>query len=217
MCLQLLRLVHQERFGLIKHYFLMPGHSYMPCDRDFGNLETFFRGREIYTTQHYIELMQEARRDHPFLVVDMTSDMFFDLTPLQSHCTKTQLAKSRFKEGRLFVYKADYKQGMKIHHNYLEDDDFDVAQQVKLQKGKRTAYNPDTFNLADVDLPLKYPDGVALRPDKLADLNHLLKFIPLSFKSWYTDLFAAQGLLSVSEEADNPDDPEIQDDDFLDY
>ncbi|KAK4320631.1 hypothetical protein Pmani_008514 [Petrolisthes manimaculis] len=218
LCLQLLRLVHSQRFYLIKHYFMMPGHSYMPCDQDFGHLEKFFTPREIYTTDHYIELMREARQRNPFIVVKMTSEMFFDLLPLQACITKTQVAKSKFKEGRLFVYKADYKQGFRIHHSYFEDGEEEgVSQTVKLQKGKRTAYNPEIFDLSVVELPVKYPQGVALRQDKLTDLNHLLQFIPLSHKGWYQDLFAAQGLLAAAEEENNPDDPEIQDDDLLDY
>ena len=217
LCLQLLRLVHSQRFDLVKHYFLMPGHSYMPCDRDFGNLETFLKGREIYTTDHYVELMREARRENPFTVVEMSADQFYDLLPLQSLITKTQLSKANFKEGRLFVYRANYKQGMKIHHNYFEDDGNEISQIVKLQKGKRTTYSPEIFDLTSVDLPQKYPQGVAWREDKLADLNHLQQFIPMSYKAWYRDLFAGQGLLAATEEDDNPDDPEIQEDDFLDY
>ncbi|MPC80009.1 hypothetical protein E2C01_074572 [Portunus trituberculatus] len=58
--LLMIRFVQSGRFCSIKHYFLMSGHSYMSCDRDFGNLENFFRGREIYTTDHYVELMREA-------------------------------------------------------------------------------------------------------------------------------------------------------------
>ena len=213
--LQLLRFVHSQRFGLVKHYFLMPGHSFMPCDQDFGNLENFFQKQEIYTTDHYVELMREARQQNRFTVVEMTSDMFVDLLPLQSHCSKTQLAKAKFKEGRLFIYKADYKEGLRIHHTYFEDKDNEVPQKVKLQKGRSRTYNPDIFDLSSVELPKKYPHGVALNPDKLADLNDLLRYIPLQYKGWYTDLFTAQGLIDANQET--PDDPEIQDDDYLDY
>ncbi|MPC64909.1 hypothetical protein E2C01_059031 [Portunus trituberculatus] len=45
-------------------------------------------------TDHYVELMREARREHPFNVVQMTGEQFVDLQPLQSKCTKTQVAKS---------------------------------------------------------------------------------------------------------------------------
>lgn len=215
LCLLMLRFIHSDRFALVKHYFLIPGHSYMPCDRDFGNLETFFRGREIYTSDQYMELMKEARSERPFTVVDMSLGMFLDLQPLQSAATKTQVAKSKFKDGRLFVYRADYRQGMRIYHQYFEEEE--ISTLVKLQKGRGAAYTQATFDLSAIDLPVKHPRGVALRPEKLADLNHLLRFIPLSYKQWYIDLFAAQGLLAAEGKDDDPDDPEVQEDDFLDF
>lgn len=213
--LLMLRFVQSGRFCSIKHYFLMSGHSYMSCDRDFGNLENFFRGREIYTTDHYVELMREARREHPFNVVQMTGEQFVDLQPLQSKCTKTQVAKSGYKEGRMFLYTEEYKQGMSIWQTYV--DDIGTPLQVKLQKGRGAAYDPRNFDLTTIDLPAKYPQGVVLRPEKLADLSHLQSFIPLEYKPWYNDLFAAQGLLAAGAAEDNPDDPDTLEDDFLDY
>ena len=89
---------------------------------------------------------------------------------------------------------------------------------VKFQKGKGATYQPQKFNLAAINLPLKYPQGVKLKSAKLDDLEHLLRFVPLGHKAWFTDLFQAQGQL-VGESADNvdPDDPDARDDDILDY
>lgn len=87
-------------------YFLISGHSYLPCDQDFSSPETSFEGKEIYTTPHYISLMKEARRTNPFI--------FVDLDPLQSLHTKTSLSRAGFKIGRVFTYKESYKQGMGI-------------------------------------------------------------------------------------------------------
>ena len=215
--LQCLRLIHSQRFGLIKHYFLMPGHSFMPCDRDFGNLENYFRGREIYTTDHYVELMREARPQHPFTVVEMNSDRFLDLLPLQSLCTKTRMAKTRFKDGRLFVYKADFKEGMRIYHSHFGEEEKQAPVEVKLQKGRRATYDPNRFDLSAVELPKKYPHGVALKKDKLDDLESLMPYIPLQYKAWYRDLFTAQGLIAELEAEHHPDDPDLEDDDVLDY
>ena len=38
LALALLRLVHQNLFHRIELVYLVPGHSYMPCDRKFGNV-----------------------------------------------------------------------------------------------------------------------------------------------------------------------------------
>lgn len=53
--LSCLRNIHSGRFDFIKHYFLIPGHSYLPCDRDFGNIEQKIRHIPVYTPDHYIE------------------------------------------------------------------------------------------------------------------------------------------------------------------
>ena len=213
--LLLLRFVHSDRFGLIRQYFLMSGHSFMPCDQDFGNLETAFKGKQIYTTPHYVSLMKEARRVNPFTVIQMGANDFVDLQPLQSLHSKASLSRAGFKNGRMFVYKESYKQGMGIMKTYASS--LETPTLVKLQKGKLPLdYDPSKFDLASVHLPIKYPHGVILSPEKIADLKHLLQFIPPGHTSFYTDLFSAQASLAtrVGEDEDDPDDA---DDDVLDY
>ena len=209
--LLLLRYIHSGRFSLIKQYYLMPGHSYLPCDRDFGVLEQHFRGQEVYTTPHYVHLMRAARREHPFEVIEMDRDTFFDLDALQGACTKAQMAKAGFKNARMFQYTAEYKMGFRVCLAYFEDH-FDLPTYVKLQKGRGATYQREKFDLSAIDLQLKYPEGVKLKDDKLADLNFLLRFVPVGHRWWYNDLFAAQGALTAQEDED-PDDP----DDVLDF
>ena len=215
--LLLLRYIHSGRFSMIKHYFLISGHSYLPCDRVFGDLEKHFHGHEIYTTPHYVELMRSARRDSPFTVIEMESDSFINLDPLQEKCSKTQLCRAGFKDGRMFQYSENFKLGIAIWKHYSEDIASPVN--VKLQKGRGSTYNQANFDLTSVNLPLKYPNGVKLRNEKLNDLEHLLRFIPLGYRTWYDDLFAEQGLLATQggDTAMDPDDPEGVEDDILDY
>ncbi|MPC36390.1 hypothetical protein E2C01_029847 [Portunus trituberculatus] len=112
----------------------------LACDRDFGNLATYIRGQKVYTTPHYVALMTECRSANPITVVEMTSSDFFDLQPLQSVVTKTHLAKSKYKEGHMFLYEETYKQGMKIWQTYGHD--LNTPTPFKLQKGKGVAYDP---------------------------------------------------------------------------
>ena len=210
--LLLLRLVQSERFSSIKQYFFIPGHSFLPCDQDFGHLERAFEGKDIFSTPHYVSLMKEARDTNPFNVIEMTCNDFFDLEPLQTLCTKGSLARAGFKEGRIFEYNANYKQGMGIMRAYslLEPDN------VKLQKGRGANYDPAKFDLNTVMLPLKYPDGVPLKPDKVADLRYLVRFVPPEYTGFYEALFEAQE--RIQDQGDEPgEDPIHPDDDFLEY
>ncbi|KAK4295595.1 hypothetical protein Pmani_031852 [Petrolisthes manimaculis] len=141
----------------------------------------------------------------------MDRDTFFDLDALQGACTKAQMAKAGFKNARMFQYTAEYKMGFRVCLAYFEDH-FDLPTYVKLQKGRGATYQREKFDLSAIDLQLKYPEGVKLKDDKLADLNFLLRFVPVGHRWWYNDLFAAQGALTAQEDED-PDDP----DDVLDF
>ena len=211
LCLLFLRFIHSGRFDYIKHFFLVPGHSYMPCDRDFGRLQQFVHGHEVFTTPHYVEFMKEARVEmSTFNVVEMEKDSFFDLQPLQAMCTRTQVLKSKFKDGKMFKFSQDFKQGFGIWQSY--NTEIDSTKNIKLQKGKGSAYKPEVFDLTTVNLPLKYPEGVKLKKEKLNDLSYLTRFLPITYQGWYTDLFTAQGRIS-----ENLENQEEDEDDVLDY
>ncbi len=59
---------------VIDHKFLVPGHTYLPNDRDFAVVETANKKREhIYTPNQWYEVMRIARKKKPFHVIQMTS------------------------------------------------------------------------------------------------------------------------------------------------
>lgn len=59
---------------MIHHMYLVPDHSYMPCDRHFGNIEPKLRKYydTIETKHEYICLIQDAT-NRLFEVVEMTA------------------------------------------------------------------------------------------------------------------------------------------------
>ena len=62
-----LKQIHEGRFNYIEHNFMEPGHSYLPCDRDFGHIELKIRGLEVYSHPHYSDLIKDTRRTMPLL------------------------------------------------------------------------------------------------------------------------------------------------------
>lgn len=85
---------------------------------------------------------------------------------------------------------------------------------LKLQKGRGNAYR-ESFNLSEIHLPHKYPNGVKIDTSKLEDIKDLIRFIPESHKSFYDQLLASQEQMGQGEmgELSQEDD----DDDFLEY
>ncbi|GFQ69236.1 uncharacterized protein TNCT_160121 [Trichonephila clavata] len=58
--------------------FLVSGHSYMPCDRDFGIIEKGKRVCKPMVPEEIAEMIAESRHAQPFNVVMMKEEDFYD-------------------------------------------------------------------------------------------------------------------------------------------
>ena len=58
--------------------FLVSGHSYMPCDRDFGIIEKRKKVSNPMIPDEIAEMITEAKNVQPFNVVKMTEEDFYD-------------------------------------------------------------------------------------------------------------------------------------------
>ena len=216
MVLTLLRLLHLGKFFRIEHYFLVPGHSYMSCDRQFGNIVLELKKRDNIETMHdYIRIIKNALKSG-INVVQLAQDSFFDFSVLQESITKTRKSKGlKFSDAMVVIYDVNFKEG------YRMKEDFKPATQehkVRLMPGCK-AYKRDLFNLGTVDLPRKYHAPIPLTPEKIADLKSLLPYIHPSHKAdYFRNIIGAQ---ETQELAGPPDDDEEGaedvDDNVLDY
>src|SRR5277367_2379812 len=65
----LLSIAANGQFQRITHYFPIRGHSYLPCDRDFGLIKRFVRRADrVYVPDDYISMILGARKVTPFEV-----------------------------------------------------------------------------------------------------------------------------------------------------
>ena len=71
------------------------------------------------------------------------------------------------------------------------DDEMNSIVKIKFQKGKDNTLDSN-FDLSKVDLPLKYPNGVKLKPAKMKDIKYLCKLIKSGYEQFYADLFRTQ-------------------------
>ena len=88
------------------------------------------------------------------------------------------------------------------------DDEMNSIVKIIFQKGKDNTLDSN-FNLSKVDLPLKYPNGVKLKPAKMKDLKYLCKFIKSGYEQFCADLFRTQEQIPAQWGAgqDDPDNP----------
>ena len=79
-------LVRNGRYQSIRHVFPIRGHSFLPCDRDFGKIEVKKRRVErVYTLHQWMDIIRSARKKNPYSVVEVYQSLIFDF---QSHFTE---------------------------------------------------------------------------------------------------------------------------------
>lgn len=76
----LMSLVELKKFEEIQIYFPIRGHSFMPCDRDFGLIRRQLNKHErFYTLDEYIKIISKASNNpQKFSIVEVTKDFIFD-------------------------------------------------------------------------------------------------------------------------------------------
>lgn len=180
-----LALIETGRFDSIHHYFPTRGHSYLPCDRDFGVIKRKIKTTDrIYTVQQYAELMlHSASMPDKFLVEIVESEKVKDF---KSWCgkfykknvisTETQ-ARNIPKENKI---KFNISTFMEFHYSNKH------VGQVKV-KNVIGGLNDHTFDLKKSrtglpELPKisAYPQKcVPININKINDLRKVEAYIPL--------------------------------------
>lgn len=75
----LMNLTGRNVFKSIKYYFPIRGHSFLPCDRDFGRIKRVLKKCDrIYSVDEYKELMLQASPKGKFVINSPTTDMVID-------------------------------------------------------------------------------------------------------------------------------------------
>lgn len=90
MSLALMKLVQSGEIEaeIIEQKFLVSGHSFLPNDADFGNVEQSVKGKTIYIPKQWYESMALARRKKKFIVNEMTPEDFRSTSLLERSVTR---------------------------------------------------------------------------------------------------------------------------------
>ncbi|PSN58176.1 hypothetical protein C0J52_01032 [Blattella germanica] len=84
-------LVMSGMFDSIEHYYLVPGHTFLPSDSDFGVIEKKIRKTDyVFTPEDWYRLVQNSRVKNPFRVVKMDPEDFKNFHAVTSHITRNE-------------------------------------------------------------------------------------------------------------------------------
>src|SRR5690606_16707062 len=64
---------------IVSHYVAIRGHSFLPCDQDFGVIKGRIKQHDrVYEPKEYLDIMKSARREQPFDIVEVASTDVLD-------------------------------------------------------------------------------------------------------------------------------------------
>ncbi|CAI6376053.1 unnamed protein product [Macrosiphum euphorbiae] len=165
----------------IHHKFLVSGHSYLPCDRDFGVIEKQKKYHpEIYVPNDWIKVILNARKKNPFKVVQMTQEDFFSTVLLEKDITNRKIngegEKVEWLKFQWILFTND-----KPYHMFYKYSNNEFVTFSCVNLSKRIMAKPK-------ELQKLYPNGHSIQKEKYNDLTELMQFIPPIHHDFYKNI-----------------------------
>ena len=112
-----LLLVQKKVFHSIEHKFMISGHSFLPADRDFAQIERKKKTAKVLLPEDWGNVISEARVSKPFTVIHMTQECFKDFEVL----TKALRKPKSFKLHDLQCIRVDEPGTIKVKKSLDEE------------------------------------------------------------------------------------------------
>lgn len=160
--------------------FLQPGHTFLPNDSEFGDVECALKTHNrLYTEDDYIHVMRNCRRKNQFIVTRLGKTDFISVSPLQKLITnrKVDIEKNKISWLNTCEIGLQKDNPFKLYMKCRVTDEPHIVDISKGRKNKTTLF--------DAELPLLWPNGRELSAAKIKDLKEMLKLIPNDSKSFY--------------------------------
>lgn len=166
--------------------FLIPGHSFLPNDSEFGDVESHLKCyQRLYTDEDYIRVMKVCRKKNPFTVTKLGKEDFFSTKNLEEGITNRKLDVEKNKINWLQFREIELKKD-KLYSIFFRTAFTGPQQEVNLLKKKVGRPSP----LFNTSLPLLWPEGKAISAPKLKDLKSMSGLISSDAKYFYKRFFA---------------------------
>jgi len=159
-----------------EHQYLETGHSYLPNDRDFGQIAKNAKyASTVYTFDQWTDVIKSARKKNPFEIIRMKGKFreIEKLVESRKFNNENTSATVKFNFIKLRYFKV-FKNSNKVEYRELDD-------QI------HTLDYP--FKSAQEMTSLQYADRAhKISKEKYKDLMSMMHLIPDEYKPFYTNL-----------------------------
>lgn len=165
----------------IDHKFLVSGHSYLPCDQDFGLVEKKKKlFPNIFIPEDWNNVILAARHKNPFKIIRMDKNNFFSTKKLESNITnrKIDVDKSKVQWLKIQWLRFSLETPFKIFYKYSNTDLTNFSE-LNVEKRNTTLID---------NLDFLFPNGNCINVLKKKDLLTLLDYVPPIYHAYYNNL-----------------------------
>jgi len=188
----------------IEHLYFESGHSQMECDSVHSAIENACRHQNIYAPTDYYSVVRSARRNSPYEVVVMGTEMFSDYRSLSQILLKN---KTKATDGNVVNwlkvkwFKYERQNPTTIFYKYDYTEEFRMIDVTCKRRGRKAAAKGPKIR------PL-YTEPPKISAAKHADLLSLCKerAIPSDYHPFYEALIHDVSVKDTLPEADVDDD-----------
>lgn len=188
----LLYLTDSGKFEKVQHFFPTRGHSFLPCDRDFGIIKKRLAKHDrIFSVAEVIEHISNSGRPGKFTVTELKASEVLNFkkwwTSFYKKTAISEETKNRPREERIsfaistlfhFVYDANLKgyiRGLPLINGLLSHTFFMALKKGRVTEVKEKAYSNDK---------------VPIKATKKQDLAKVIQYIPSEYHSFFNEILA---------------------------
>ena len=169
--LALLRLVHLEIFHRIELAFLVPGHSYMDCDRKFGQISRTLATYDSIPSpahlQEYIQLTQKSTTPcvFPLKRTEIQDISVLTITDINKRVALVRKYGDSFQKASVIVMRRGFNDGYLLKKDFKGNDEDAIFVEANVPG--------EELDLGKVEFRMKYPQPKKLTKEKLDDLKKM--------------------------------------------
>lgn len=198
------------QFEEITHKFLVPGHTFLPCDADFGQIEKLKRKTvSVFSPDGWGQVIEKARITKPFIVTKMEAQDFKNFDIITELINKPNLDVHGDKIGYRNHTMLKFSTGCQkllFKQTYSVVESWKAAILIKAHRCRPNLQTSANFQNTLKHLVPMYPGGRQISALKHRDLMKLLPFMPDMERQFYLKLKP----LSVRHECNNDNDQDIE-------
>lgn len=187
----LLALVQTGRFKRIHHYFPTRGHSFLPCDRDFGlSKRKIKRFDRIYLPTEYEDIIVKSAYDGKISVFEVNTEMVTDFKSwwrrfYKKNCLALQsMGKKVPKEKKMHFNMSFFNE---FHYDCSNPGTVQTSEYIDglVKYDFKLAFGRENTSLPTHPA---YSGKVPINIKKIEDIRKVMKHIPSNYQNFYNEI-----------------------------